>query len=175
MKFDVMELETIIDEEVDVYGINNSLDDETTEELRFIATSFAKFFKGAYASDNNISKILKDFEGSLNVLTSGVFGRSFTTNAALLYRDLPTIKELYFEGVEQLESRIRSLTTSKITLESENKSLKREIESLRTDLKDYKDRLSRAYTKEGTVRRSTPSSSSYGGCGGGSRRSYGGC
>lgn len=166
MKFDIMELESIIDEEVDIYSINNSLDDNTTEELRFIATSFARFFKGAYSSNNNISKILKDFEGSLTVLTSGVFGRSFTTNAVLLYRDLPTIKELYFEGVEQLESQIKTLKTSNLSLTSENYSLKREIESLKEDIQNYKNKLSSS---------SKGSYVSYGSCGGGSRRSYGGC
>ena len=172
MKFNVMDLEDILDEEVESYGIMNSLDDFTVEELHFIAGSFAKFFKNEYSKDSNISKIIKEFEGSLKVLTTGVFGRSFTTNAVLLYRSLPSINEIYQEGIKQLESQIENLADSNHSLRTENISLKKEVDILKRDLEDVKEKLKKHYRNEPTIR--TTTGTSYGGCGGGSR-SYGSC
>lgn len=159
LDFDVMNLEDILDDEVEIYGINNSLDEKTVEELHFIANSFAKFFKGEYLSNGEISKILKKYEDSLNVLTSGIFGRSFETNAVLFYKNIPTIDKLYKEGIEQLEAKIKTLTKNNSLLEKENEELREEINSLKRSKSSVK---------------TSSSGSSYGGCGGGGR-SYGSC
>ena len=158
LDFDIMSLEDILDDEVEIYGFNNSLDDSTIEELHFIANSFAKFFKKEFVSNGDISRIIKKFEDSLSVLTSGIFGRSFETNAVLFYKNIPTIDKLYKEGIEQLEAKIKTLTKNNSLLEKENEELREEINNLKKSKSSIK---------------TSGTSSSYGGCGGG--RSYGSC
>jgi hypothetical protein len=164
-------LEDILDEEVDVYTLSNGIDDATAEELRFIAKSFAKFYKGKVESgEKNDLKILNDYEFSLKAISDGIFGTSFKTMARLLYKNLPTIRKMDLEANETTIKLIDELNAQKQLsddFKKRNAFLEKEIKTL-TDEIDRKDRLLKS--------RSTGSSSwsSAGSCGGG-RSSAGRC
>lgn len=161
MKIDLETLIDVLDEEVDIFSINNSLDDATTDELRFIVNSFAKFFKGTYNGQESIFSVFKSFENTLEVIRSGAFGRTFTTNAHLLYNKIPTINDIFIFGTEDLIKDAKEL-------ERTNKELSIKIEQLEKEINDLKSMRTKST--------SGSSGSSYGGgCMGSSTRRYGGC
>lgn len=167
----IADLEFILDEEVDVYEINNSLDEDTVKELRFIALSFSKHYKKEVTKDVSDLEILLSFEDIVQGIKDGVFGTSFNTLAPALYKDLPTIKKMYSVKTRELyygnkdDEKDKEIKKLKETVSK----LKKDLTSAKDDLKNAKDDLS--YYKRKCASSSSSSYSSYGSCGG----SYGHC
>lgn len=168
----IADIEYILDEEIDVYEFQNSLDEDTVKELRFITLSFSKYYKKEVAKDVSDMEILLGFEDVIQSMKDGVFGTSFTTLAPALYRDLPTIKKMY-------SVKTKELFYGDDNTEKEIDKLKTQINKLKKDLINAKDELKQAESDRDYYKRkynssSSYSSSSYGSCSGGSS-SYGRC
>lgn len=132
------DLESTIDKEVDIYGFNNSLDDVTIEELRFITSSFCKYYKKMISKKTNFLDILTSFDNTLEIVSMGVIGTSFNTNAPELYKNLPTIKAMTEEIISELQKNIETLETKCNSLSTKNKKLVDELESLKKEVSSLK-------------------------------------
>lgn len=166
---EILDLESTIDEEVDVYSLTNSLDDDTTKELRFAATSFARLYIKK-CKHFNANEIFVEFENSLITIQSGVFGTSFTTNGVYLYDKLPTIKKIR-------DSIYDAMAEENELLEKENEELKDKISRIKTELDTTKRLLDAKERELDALKRKSSgySRSSGGSCGGGGSSSYGRC
>ncbi len=167
----IADIEYILDEEIDVYEFQNSLDEDTVKELRFITLSFSKYYKKEVAKDTSDIEILLGFEDVVQSMKDGVFGTSFNTLAPALYRDLPTIKKMYSVKTKELyygddekaaDKKVKKLEAMVNKLTKELTVAKRDLIEAENKVDYYKRKCS-----------SSSSYSSYGSCGGGS--SYGRC
>lgn len=173
-EIDLKSFEDDLDEEVDIYSINNSLDDATTNELRFIINSFSKYYKKTVSKSpkKNFLSIINNFDITLETISTGIMGTSFKTNASQLYKNLPTIKELMEDSIRELEDEVE-------TLRSINKDLTKKNKDLAIKYHDSQSELSEARTEIAFLKSSKKTSktynshTSYGGCGG--SMSYGRC
>ena len=168
----IADIEYILDEEIDIYEFQNSLDSDTVKELRFIMLSFSKYYKKEVAKNTSDIEILLGFEDIVQSMKDGVFGTSFNTLAPALYKDLPTIKKMYsvktkelFYGDDDTEEEINKLKTVIDKLKKDLKTAKKELQEMEDDRDYYKRKASSS---------SSYGSSFYGSCSGGSS-SYGHC
>jgi len=117
------------------YSLDNDLNSKTTEELKFIINAFLKYYKKSIGEQMSDIEILLGFEELLDSIKDGIFGSSFTTVAVALYRDLPTIKEMYNKKTKELFDETR-------TLKIENKridEMKEKVDELERELRMAKD------------------------------------
>lgn len=159
MLLDIKTLQDNLDEEVDVFGILNSLDDDTIEELRYITKAFSKFY-AAKSKNKSLHEIIYLFDTTLESITMGVMGTSFKTKASNYYKELPTIKEGLIEENKEIEAELKDLRKQAAKIPD----YKKEISNLKARIKSLEDQID-------YLERSSRSSSSYGSCGG----SYGRC
>jgi len=172
----IKKLQTQLEAEANNYVTKYGLDDTEKQELLFIVNSFVKYYNNANSKGKSLSKILREFKDSVDVLISGVFGRDFSSDAVNIFEKLPSIKEMYQKSVKELEKEIEELNI-------QNGELKAEIEEL-NKLKNKLEKQKEAYKKKAEAQSNSGysggygnyNSNSYGGCGGGvSYRGYGSC
>lgn len=167
MRLNTVDLIDTLDEDVDVYSILHSLDDETTKELRFIATAFARFYISK-SKGKSLREVLAMFDLTLETISLGIMGTSFKTSAPNMYKDLPTIKEGLDEEIKEYEKELKELRNKVKSIPSYEKKIK----DLKEEINDLKDEIKLLKNKSKTS--SSSGYSSYGGCGG-STVSYGRC
>lgn len=163
LKVNVDKIIEALEEELEIFSINHDLKDDTYKELTFVVNSFSKYLKKEIAKNpkQDMVDVVKSFDDTLEILSDGIFGPSISPFIMSLYKELPTLKRMM--GMDE---------ESVLKLKKENIDLKRKIVNLEDKVRQLEEDLTIAKKK---ISSSSSSSSSYGGCGGSSRRSYGGC
>ena len=159
---DIKVFEETLDEEIDVFVINHSIDADGEKELRFIINAFCKFL--ARNTGKPFEENLKAFDTSLEVLIDTFYETGFKSNAHLFYHQLPSIQNRINEGKDKLRAEIKQLNEKNKKLNKDLATTKRELVDANAKIDTLKDEIrSLKYSR----------SSSYGSCGGSS--SYGRC
>ena len=157
---DIKLFEENLDEEIDIFVINHSIDPNGEKELRFIINAFCKFLKKN--SEKSFEENFKAFDTSLEILMDSFCETGFKSNAHLFYHQLPSIQKRINQTNDSLREEINNLN-------KQNKKLNKELTYAKKALVDANAEIDALKNK---IRKSS-SSGGYGSCGG--SRSYGMC
>lgn len=145
------------------FAKEHSLNEDELNELNFICESFVKYYNSLAKKETLYSPkmVSESFDAMLNTQLTGIWS-GLNTRANLFYKQVPELEKIFLQ--DTLDKKI---ATKNDELSAKNK----EIQTLKRELNSTKEENKRLKTRSETPSRTTPSYSSYGGCGG--SRSYG--